>query len=95
MREIEAESWTQLHELLYEGSWNEELGLFRSNLAYRGRVTLSPLAVDLGVAGEVDLAILDRHVVRTDLGLEGHGQFRGTVRLDQGRLRVAGRMAVR
>src|SRR5438552_10898086 len=63
----------------------------RTDLTYRGRLSLFPhLAAELGVAGEVDLAILDRHVVRSDLGLEGHGRFRGTVHLDQGRLRVAG-----
>jgi autotransporter translocation and assembly factor TamB len=64
----------------------------RTDLDYRGRVSLSPLSAELGVTGEVDLAILDRHVLASDLGLEGHGQFRGTVRLDQGRLRVAGRL---
>jgi len=65
----------------------------RTDLTYRGRLTLAPhLGADLGVSGEVDLAILDRHVVVSDLGLEGHGQFRGTVRLDQGKLRVAGRL---
>lgn len=65
----------------------------RTDLTYRGRLSLAPhLSAELGVAGEVDLAILDRHVLASDLGLEGHGQFRGTVRLDQGRLRVAGRI---
>src|SRR6266496_2472042 len=65
----------------------------RTDLTYRGRVSLSPhLAAELGVDGEVDLGILDRHVLASDLGLEGHGRFRGTVRLDQGRLRVAGRL---
>jgi translocation and assembly module TamB len=64
----------------------------RTDLTYRGRVTLSPLGAELGLAGEVDLAILDRHVLASDLGLEGHGQFRGTVRFEQGRLRVAGRL---
>jgi len=65
----------------------------RTDLTYRGRVTLSPhLGAELGVEGEVDLAILDRHVLASDLGLEGHGQFRGTVRLEQGHLRVAGRL---
>jgi len=65
----------------------------KTDLTYRGRVALVPhLVVDLGVNGEVDLAILDRHVVASDLGLEGHGRFRGTVRLDQGKVRVAGRL---
>jgi len=64
----------------------------RTDLTYRGRVALSPLGAELGVAGEVDLAILDRHVLASDLGLEGHGQFRGTVHYERGRLRVAGRL---
>jgi translocation and assembly module TamB len=64
-----------------------------TDLTYRGRVSLSPhLAAEIGISGEVDLAILDRHVLASDLGLEGHGQFRGTARLERGRLRVAGRL---
>ena len=39
-----AESWLQLHELLFADSWNDELGLFRSNFAFRG---LSDAAGDL------------------------------------------------
>ena len=34
--ERRAESWSELHELLYEGSWNEPLGRFRSDFAFRG-----------------------------------------------------------
>ena len=34
--EIRVESWAELHERLFEGSWNEELGRFRSDLAFRG-----------------------------------------------------------
>ena len=30
------ESWAELHSLLFEGMWNDELGLFRSSHAYRG-----------------------------------------------------------
>ena len=37
MNEVSAESWGQLQELLYEGSWNEQLRMHRSNLAFRGR----------------------------------------------------------
>ena len=34
--EHRAGSWLELHELLFADTWNEELGLFRSTLAYRG-----------------------------------------------------------
>jgi hypothetical protein len=37
VREIRVESWTELHELLFEDSWQERLGRHRSNFAYRGR----------------------------------------------------------
>jgi uncharacterized protein (DUF302 family) len=36
MREHTVESWRELHELLFADTWNEPLGLFRSNFAYRG-----------------------------------------------------------
>jgi hypothetical protein len=36
MKEQRVESWTELQELLFEVSWNDELGLFRSSHAYRG-----------------------------------------------------------
>jgi hypothetical protein len=34
--EVRASSWQELQRLLYEGSWNDELGRFRSTLAFRG-----------------------------------------------------------
>jgi FRG domain len=37
MTDHRAESWLELQELLYAESWNEQLGLHRSNFAYRGR----------------------------------------------------------
>jgi hypothetical protein len=37
-------SWSELHEQLYEGSWNEEIRRFRSSIAYRG---LSSTSYDL------------------------------------------------
>ena len=37
MREIRVESWAELHERLFEDSWQESLGRHRSNFAYRGR----------------------------------------------------------
>ena len=54
----------QLHELLYEGSWNDELGLFRSNLAYRGRADATEnLRTSLMLLGG-DSAALEGHLVR-------------------------------
>ena len=37
MLEIRVESWAELHEQLFEDSWQERLGRHRSNFAYRGR----------------------------------------------------------
>jgi hypothetical protein len=37
VREHRVESWSELHEHLYEGSWQEGLGRHRSNEAFRGR----------------------------------------------------------
>jgi hypothetical protein len=34
--EVRASSWQELQVLLFEGSWNDELGRFRSTLAFRG-----------------------------------------------------------
>src|SRR3712207_5949932 len=36
MAEVRVTSWTDLHERLYEGSWQEPLGRFRSSFAFRG-----------------------------------------------------------
>ena len=36
MEDIVAQSWNDAQERLYEGSWSESLGRFRSPLAYRG-----------------------------------------------------------
>lgn len=36
MNEIRVTSWNELHERLYEGSWRESLGRFRSSFAFRG-----------------------------------------------------------
>jgi hypothetical protein len=39
---VRAKSWTHLTEVLYEGSWAEELGLFRSRFVFRGECSGSP-----------------------------------------------------
>lgn len=36
MNERRVETWMELQDLLFEDSWNDELGLFRSSHAYRG-----------------------------------------------------------
>src|SRR5512132_1937716 len=36
MEDIRISSWHELNERLYEGSWEEPLARFRSNLAFRG-----------------------------------------------------------
>ncbi len=36
MEDIRVQSWNELNERLYEGSWEEPLARFRSNLAFRG-----------------------------------------------------------
>jgi hypothetical protein len=41
VNEVRAESWAQLHELLYEGSWQESLARHRSTWAFRGRADAS------------------------------------------------------
>jgi hypothetical protein len=37
VEEIRIATWAELHEQLFADSWNEELGLHRSNFAFRGR----------------------------------------------------------
>jgi len=44
MQERTVESWLELHELLFDESWNDKLSLFRSSFAYRG---CSDAAADL------------------------------------------------
>src|SRR5687768_2519398 len=36
VRDIQVSSWNELQEKLFEESWQEPLGRFRSNLAFRG-----------------------------------------------------------
>jgi hypothetical protein len=37
VREVRVEGWSELHDRLFEESWQEGLGRFRSNFAFRGR----------------------------------------------------------
>jgi hypothetical protein len=62
--EIRAESWTHLQELLYEESWQEGLGRFRSDFVFRG---IEDAAVDLSTSLARlggDYGDLERHLLR-------------------------------
>jgi hypothetical protein len=55
--EHRVESWQELHELLFDDMWNDQLGLFRSNFAYRG-IADAAAGLDSGLvrlAGDVEL----------------------------------------
>src|SRR5918911_4124726 len=63
MTEHRAETWVELQELLFADTWNEELGLHRSNFAYRGRCSaaddLSTSIVRLGGnAAELEVQLM-------------------------------------
>ena len=64
MTEIRVESWIELQEQLYEGSWHEPLGRFRSDFAFRGMsradADLTTSLVRLGG----DPHELERHLLR-------------------------------
>ena len=70
---------------------------FRSqgtDLAYRGQLQLAPRPVGgLAIEGPVDLGFLERHVVRTEIGLDGDAHFAGSAFIEGSRLRIQGRLA--
>jgi hypothetical protein len=57
VKEHRVASWEELHSLLFDEMWNEELGLFRSSFAYRGNSdAAAPLTSGLvRLAGDVEL----------------------------------------
>ena len=64
MEEIRVSSWSELHEQLFADSWNERLGLHRSNFAYRGRWDADDdLATSLLKLGG-DTRTLERNLLR-------------------------------
>lgn len=64
MDEIRAESWLHLQELLYEGSWQEQLERFRSDIVFRGRQSgADDLSTSLARLGG-EFASLERHLLR-------------------------------
>jgi hypothetical protein len=56
--------WSELHEALFADSWNEELGLHRSNYAFRGRPSADDdLSTSLARLGG-DTAAIERPLLR-------------------------------
>jgi hypothetical protein len=61
---VTAESWTQLAELLFEGTWNERIRRFRARVAFRGHAHSGRgLRASLAILGG-DFAAKERHVLR-------------------------------
>jgi autotransporter translocation and assembly factor TamB len=64
-----------------------------TDLGYQGRLRLSNRPQgQFNLSGPIDLAVLEKHVMRSGLGLQGTGRFNGVLAVDGSRLRVEGRM---
>lgn len=64
MNEIRVRNWAELHERLFDDSWNEDLGRHRSDFAFRGRWDAAEnLATSLTKLGG-DSVTLERHLLR-------------------------------
>jgi hypothetical protein len=64
-----------------------------THLAYQGHLYLAGRPQgQFNLAGPVDLAIVERHVMRSGLGLAGAGNWDGVLSVDGSRLRIEGRM---
>ncbi len=64
-----------------------------TDLAYTGRLRFSGRPQgQFNLKGPVDLRLLEKHVFRSGLGLEGATRFDGVLSVDGSRLRIEGRM---
>ena len=64
MEEVRVESWSELHERLFEGSWNPDLSAHRSDYAFRGRGDAADdLSTSLARLGGESVE-LERHLLR-------------------------------
>src|SRR5438105_7401217 len=64
MNDIRVGGWTELQELLFADSWNEELGLYRSNFAFRGCADVDEdLSTSLAKLGG-GASVLEGHLLR-------------------------------
>jgi hypothetical protein len=64
VEEVRAESWGHLQELLYEGSWQEELGRFRSDRVFRGHQNAASELTTSLARLRGPYADLERHLLR-------------------------------
>jgi hypothetical protein len=65
MEEVIVRTWSQLEERLYEGSWREEIGRFRSTQAYRGAADARhDLRTSLARLGDEKGVQLENHLLR-------------------------------
>jgi len=62
--EIIAESWNHLQELIFEDSWSEDIGRFRSRYAFRGLSDCSYRLETTLMRMGGDFAALERHLMR-------------------------------
>ena len=63
-----------------------------TDLAYRGALQIAPLRGEFFVNGPVDLAVLERHVMRTGFGVGGAARYDGVVLVEGSRIGVRGRL---
>src|SRR5262249_21136999 len=64
-----------------------------TDLAYTGRLRFSGRPQgQFNLKGPVDLRLIEKHVIRSGLGLEGASRFDGVLSVDGSRLRIEGRM---
>lgn len=63
MEERTAGSWTELNEILYQGSWQEDIGRFRSTWLFRGMPRNSDLLTGLNYL-QHESSKLERHLFR-------------------------------
>jgi len=66
----------------------------RTDLVYRGQLHFAPgLRAELELSGDLDLSIIDRHVIVTDFALKGAAHFQGWARIEGSRVRLGGRLS--
>jgi hypothetical protein len=64
-----------------------------TDLGYRGQIQVAARPQgQLLLSGDVDLAMLDTHVMRTGFGVRGRARYEGTASIDGSRLRLKGRL---